>query len=310
MCAVQIDHPSTRWSAQAIGIALLGGLLTAPVTVLAASNTPLSIVVSILPQKYLVQRIGQQHVTVSAMAGAGHNPTTYEPTPKQITRLHNSDAYLCVGVPFEAAWIRPVINSNHKLPVFDIRNRQRLTQASGLTVTGHTEHDDNHGHHDALDPHVWTSPAQIKTVARHISAILSELDPAHTTEFAANLATLEQELDVLDQQIREQLGAHHITHFMVFHPAWGHFAKQYGLTQIAIEQNGKEPGARALTQLIAQARQHNIHTLFVQAQFNRRSADIIANSIGGNIVIVDPLAENVIDNLRRLVDLLTGREKS
>lgn len=248
------------------------------------TGTRLSIFVSILPQKYLVERIGQQYVNVSTMVGPGRSPDTYEPTPKQMSLLSSCDAYLRIGVPFENMWIDKIGASNSRLKIFDM---------DSSTHDSH-HHDDGSG----IDPHIWTNPVTIRHLAQQTSAVLAQLDPAHKDKFASNLLLFETELSELDQFIKQTIHDKKIKHFMVYHPAWGHFAQQYGLVQIAIEKDGKEPGAKNLTQLIAIARHNNIHRIFVQPQFNRRSAEIIARAINAEIVVVDPLAENVIENIK------------
>lgn len=244
----------------------------------------LSIFVSILPQKYLVQRIGQQHVVVSTMVGPGHSPATYEPTPKQMALLGSCDAYFRIGVPFEAMWIDKIAQANSRLRIFDMQSSPRDLH--------------HHAEHEGIDPHVWTDPVEVKQLAQQTAHNLAQLDPTHQAEFAANLLRLENDLNDLDQFIRKTVHDNQVKQFMVYHPAWGHFAQEYGLIQIAIEKDGKEPGAKALAQLIETAKTNHIQRIFVQKQFNRRSADIIAQAIHAQVVIVDPLAENLIDNIR------------
>ncbi|MBA1330785.1 ABC transporter substrate-binding protein, partial [Candidatus Endoriftia persephone str. Guaymas] len=132
----------------------------------------------------------------------------------------------------------------------------------------------------------------------------SRLAPQHQAKFEHNYQRFAQQLEQLDREIKQQLSGLRSRRFMVFHPAWGYFADAYGLTQIAIEQEGKEPGARALTALIEQARAKQVRVIFVQPQFNRKTAQRLAAAIGGRVEPIDPLAENYIDNLRRVARLI------
>jgi len=165
---------------------------------------------------------------------------------------------------------------------------------------GHAAHDDDHHGHHEQDPHVWTSPALVRHMIGRIRDKLTELAPDHAEAFARNHDAFAAELDTLDAELRERLDLLPNRKFMVFHPAWGYFADSYRLTQVPIENEGKEPGARALAALIDQAKRENINVVFVQPQFDRRSAKQVAQAIGGVVVAVDPLAPDYVDNLRRV----------
>ncbi|MCK4891224.1 MAG: zinc ABC transporter substrate-binding protein, partial [Candidatus Pacebacteria bacterium] len=89
---------------------------------------------------------------------------------------------------------------------------------------------------------------------------------------------------------------------LVFHPAFGYLARDYGFEQIAIEIDGKEPSAENLANIIDTAKEENIKTIFVQKQFSQKSAEAIAKQIGGSVVPLDPLADDYVENLRRIVE--------
>jgi zinc transport system substrate-binding protein len=164
----------------------------------------------------------------------------------------------------------------------------------------HESHEaEHHGHHEQ-DPHVWVSPPLVRHMVGRIRDKLAELAPEHAADFARNCDAFVAELDALDNELHKLLGPLSNRKFMVFHPAWGYFADAYGLTQVPIEREGKEPGARALVALIDQAKQENIQVVFVQPQFDRRSASQVAQAIDGGVVAVDPLAADYVDNLRRV----------
>jgi zinc transport system substrate-binding protein len=133
---------------------------------------------------------------------------------------------------------------------------------------------------------------------------LVELDPANSQDYTNNYNAFAAELDKLDGDIRAILENVPTRQFMVFHPAWGYFADTYGLTQIPIENEGKEPGARALTSLIKQAKDENVKVILVQPQFNKRSAEQVARAIGGRVVAIDPLSPDYLDNLRKVAQLI------
>jgi len=147
---------------------------------------------------------------------------------------------------------------------------------------------------------VWTNPVLVTHMVGRIRDKLSELAPAHAADFTRNHDAFVAELAALDAELHALLDPLPNRKFMVFHPAWGYFADHYGLTQVSIENEGKEPGARGLAALIDQAKQEGIQVIFVQPQFDERSANQVAQAIGGGVVSVDPLAANYVDNLRQV----------
>lgn len=260
-----------------------------------SAGEPLRIVVSVPPQKAIVEQLGGDRVRVSAMVRPGQSPHLYEPTPRQISELSRTDAYVLTGVPFEQAWMARISAANPAMRMVDGK------AGIELRVYGDDEHHD-HGesHRDgAPDPHVWTSPPLVQRVAANIHAALVEMDPANEANYDANLRAFEGQLETLDRDIRSTLSdLPPGSSFMVYHPSWGYFAETYGLTQLAIEREGKEPGPRGLAALIEQARRENVRVVFVQPQFSQRVAEQVARAIDGRVVAVDPLAEDFAANLR------------
>jgi len=272
---------------------------------IAFAGTPdvINIFVSILPQKYLVERIGGDRVAVMVMVKPGLSPETYEPTPKQMTALNNSRIYFRIGIPFESVLIEKIERLNSNLRIINCCHHF-LTG----NLSNHDQHDTQITKHD-LDAHVWTSPVNAKYLAKLIKIALIEFDPLHRDDYEINYAVLVNELDELDSTIRNQLA--HIKHryLIVSHPAWGYFADAYGLKQVPIEQNGSEVRAKELTRLIELARAEDIHTVYVQRQFNNASAEILAREINAEVVELDPLAENYIENLRRVTQAIVQGAK-
>lgn len=267
---------------------------------------PLLVFVSVLPQKTFVEQVGGSHVEVRAMVRPGHDPHTYDPTPQQVAALAGAVLYVRTGVPFEDAWMTRIRSANPGMRVLDARQGIDLRAMEHHEHEGEAEHT-GHGHakehddgHSSQDPHVWTSPPLVKLMAGNIRETLIALDPSHEADYKRNYQAFAAELDALDQDIRNQLTGLKNRKFMVFHPAWGYFADTYDLTQVAIEHEGKQPGARALTGLIQQARRENIKAIFVQPQFDRKFAQQIAGATGGRVIVIDPLATDYADNLRQV----------
>lgn len=252
----------------------------------------LQVFVSVLPQKTLVERIGGVHVQVTALVRPGYSPATYNPTPRQIAALGEADVYVLGGLPFEKVWVPRIQSVNPDVQLLDIR-------PDTAVGTG-----DDHAHHVGADPHTWTSPRLAQAAARRIRDELLRVLPHQRHDLEAGYAALVAELEALDAEIRGLLDPLQDRRFLVYHPAWGHFADAYGLTQLAIERDGKEPGARTLGRLIDEAREARIKMVVVQPQFHSKTAQQVAERIGGRLEEVDPLAPEIGRGLLRLARLI------
>jgi zinc transport system substrate-binding protein len=280
--------PRTR-AAFALGI----GLLVA--TLAARAAEPLRVFVSILPQKYLVERVGGERVEVSVMVGPGQSPATFEPGQRQMSALEHAAVFFRVGMPFEAVWLPRVRAANPHMAIVDQREGLPLRN----DAAGHG-HDHGSGPYAGKDPHVWTSPRLVRAMAAQVGDTLARLDPGAATAYTARLQSLLADLDTLDAGIRRTLAGLEGRRFLVFHPTWGYFAQEYGLEQVAIEHEGKEPGARFLARLIDESRGQGIRAVFVQRQFSRTTAEAVARAIGARVIELDPLAEDYPANMRHV----------
>jgi zinc transport system substrate-binding protein len=290
---------------QASLICLLLALALMPAfTVGAAPSAPVKTFVSVLPLKYFVERVGGEGVEVSVMVGPGRSPATYEPTPRQMAELSRAQIYYRVGVPFEQAWMKRLADLNPELRIVDLRGGIHLRT---LPAHHHEDLEEHHGpeDHDHVepqgeekDPHIWTDPRLVKIMAEQIRNTLTTLAPSRGDEYAANCRAFIADLDQLDRFIHDRLAGVRQRKFLVFHPAWGYFADAYGLQQVAVEAEGKEPGPQALARIIDQAREEKIRIIFVQQQFSQTTARTVARAIGALVVAVDPLAEDYLANMR------------
>ncbi|NKN34524.1 metal ABC transporter solute-binding protein, Zn/Mn family [Marichromatium bheemlicum] len=277
-------------------------LVTVSLPALAAE--PLEVFVSVAPQQTFVEAIGGEQVEVHTLVAPGESPHLFEPRPRQIAALAEADLYVRIGAPFEEAWLARLRTANPALPILDARKGIALRQ---LATDGDAHHDPGHEHHHGeIDTHIWTSPPLVRVMAGHLRDALGALAPAHAEHFAANHDRFVAELDALDAEIHERLDGLAHRRFMVYHPAWGYFAATYGLEQVAIERAGKEPGARALTALIEQARREDVRLILVQPQLDPRAAERVAAAIGGRVEAIDPLSPDYFVTLRRLAALLVA----
>ncbi len=254
----------------------------------AATEAPLQVMVSILPQKYFVERVGGDRVQVAVMVEPGASPATYEPKPEQLTALSQAKAYFSIGVPFEQAWLERIQAANPAMLLVDTTTGiERMPMGAGG---------------ENRDPHIWLSPTLVKTQARTIAAALAQLDPEHATAYQSRLDTFNADIDTLDARIRQTLDGVSQRKFMVFHPAWGYFARDYGLEQIPIEIGGQEPSAAELAALIERAQAEQITVVFAQPEFSTRAAETIASQIGGEVLLISPLNPDWLGNLQNVAE--------
>ena len=283
--------------------------------------------VSIAPQKAFVQQIGKDLVDVQVMVQPGANPHTYEPKPQQMVYLSKTKIYFAIGVTFENAWLEKIAATNPRMKVIHTEHgieKLAMTaqhhhgdadehhEGEHHNEDGHdhekgehhieAEHEKDHHDHAGLDPHIWLSPPLVKVQARTILAALQEVDPAHRSAYEANFKAFTAQIDQLDADLKETFAGKTGMQFMVFHPAWGYFAHAYGLEQVPIEIEGKDPKPAQLKELIQHARVNGIKVVFVQPQFSNKSAELVAREIGGQVAFADPLAEDWFTNLRAVAD--------
>ena len=298
----------------------------------ANADEKLSVFVSIVPQKYFVQQIGKDMVDVNIMVKPGASPATYEPKPRQMAELSNAALYFSIGVPFEKAWLKKFASANPEMKIIHtdhgIEKMAMAAHHHGEEKPHHEKHEAEHhngehhegehhdgNHHDAdthkhendhdhagLDPHIWTAPALVKIQANTILKALQQAAPQFKNEFQTNYHSFITRIDALDQELKQTLAGKSGLQFMVFHPSWGYFAKAYGLKQVPIEIEGKNPKPAQLKELINHAKEDGIKIIFVQPQFSTKSAALIAGEIGGQVAFADPLAEDWMNNLRMIAE--------
>jgi zinc transport system substrate-binding protein len=263
----------------------------------------INITVSILPQKYFVEKIGGDRVKINVMVKPGASYHTYEPLPQQLREISQAQAYITIGDAFENAWLDKIKSANPKMLIVD-----STKGINKIEISDHDHHNEEEKHDDNdseknLDPHVWLSPQLVKIQAQNIYQILSQLDPENQEEYQTNLDKFITEIEQLDQQIKNNLAEIKNRKFMVFHPSWGYFAREYNLEQIPIEVGGQEPSASELANLISLAKQENIKVIFAQPEFSDKSAKTIAQEINGKVLLISPLAENWADNLLKISEV-------
>ncbi len=273
-----------------------------------AEAAPLQVTVSIVPQEFFVKKIGGDLVDVNVMVRPGSSPAVYEPQPKQMTQLSNSAIYFAIGVPFEQAWLPRFKSANTNLEIVPL-NESVVRQPMQEHIHDGEEH---HGHSEnyIADPHIWLAPPLVRIMSLQIRDSLIEADPLHEEIYRKNYYKFAAEIDDLDHELINIFKNSSKTQsFMVYHPSWGYFARAYGLKQIPIELEGKEPSPKEMAQIIDFARKNSVSAIFIQPQFSKKSAQAIASSIGAKILVADPLAANWDENLRETAKAFLGNSR-
>ncbi len=233
------------------------------------------------PLAFLVDTIGGARVATTTMVPAGPAPESYEPSVRELERLATSRLFVRVGLdwPLEVRHLEPLLDRDSGIQVISL---DRCTEPGDA----------------ALDPHPWTSPRVMACAAGAVAEALVALDPGGAAEFRSNLERFRAEVTALDTEIRKHFAAAASRTLVVVHPAWGYFARDYGLEQQALEVDGKEPSPRRMVELVDLARAAGARTVFVQRGFADTSARALAREIGAEVLIADPLAYDWLENLR------------
>lgn len=279
--------------------------------VIASDNEtePLTVAVTILPQKQFVERITGEHARVIVLVPPGASPHTHEPTAKQLEDISRASVYLKVGsgIDFERAWMNKLAGVNPRMTIVD------SSEGIVLIAGGHDheetatskDHSDEPETGDGTDPHIWLSPKNARIMVENTCRGLASADPNHADEYRRNADAYQKELDALDTEISADIASREVHTFMVYHPAWSYFARDYGLVQIPIETDGKEPSPAGIENLILKAKNENITVIFASPESSTKSATVIAGEIGGTLVLVSGLEEDYLGNLKKVAQAFT-----
>jgi len=256
-------------------------------------------VVSILPQKTFVEAIGGDKVDISLMVLPGNSPHSYEPKPSQMKDISKADIYFSIDVEFEHVWLDRFVNQNRDMKIIDISKG-----IERLAIEDHYHKAKAH-HHDedkkSLDPHIWTSTKNVKMIVKNIYETLTKIDSKNSTYYKANYEKFLTHIKKTDTKIKEILkDTPRGSKFMVFHPAWGYFARDYHLVQLAIESGGKNPKPKQVAFLIEEAKEEKVKAVFTAPEFSDKVAKRIASEVGVKVIKVSPLNPKWSKNLINL----------
>lgn len=266
-------------------------------------------VVSILPEQTFLKAIGGDKVNITVMVQPGNSPHTYEPKPSQMLSVAKAELYFAIGVEFENVWLAKFQNLNKRMHIVNLAahiEKMPMGEAHHEHESGHDAHEDHA--HTGLDPHIWTSPDNVRTIAQNIFNALAMYDPENQAYYKQNLEAFLSKIDQTDKEIKTLLADLQGSRtFMVFHPSWGYFAKEYNLKQISVEVEGKEPKPKELVTLLKEAKEEKVKAIFTQPEFSDTVAKIIAKELHIPVVKVSPLAPNWSENLINITKAIAGK---
>lgn len=254
------------------------------------------VVATIEPLAGFVKEVGGDRVRVVSLIPPGASPHTYEPKPSQIRDFANADVLVKVGtnIEFENNWLGKLIAINKGMKVIDSSEGIKLIRA------------DSEDEHGGFDPHIWTSPICALQMSKNIARGLAEVDPSYREYYERREEEFRRRLTRLDGEIRERISASGAKRFIVFHPAWGYYANEYGLIQVAIEQRGREPSLGHLSKIIKMAKREGIRVVIASPEYNIAGAQMVAREIKGTVVQISPLSRDYIGNLQKLTDAIAA----
>ena len=240
-------------------------------------NNHRMITVTIEPLRYFTEQIAGNKFDVATMVPNGSSPETYEPTAKQMVKLSESDIYIKVGyIGFERTWMKKLeSNAPHTIII---------NSSEGITLQKNGN--------GVPDPHVWMSATNARIIARNIYKALAEIDSKDSLYFKSNLTKLLEKIEITDIKVREDISRNKTLTFLIYHPALTYFARDYGLTQIPIEEEGREPSAAQLQQTISVAKKKRVKIVFVQKEFTNRNTAIVEEGVNAQKVEINPLSYN------------------
>ena len=252
-----------------------------------------TIFVTITPMQSIIEEITAGDFDIEVIVPKGASPETFEPTPKQVTSFSDAELIFSTGlIDFEKSLVQRISGDAE---VVNLSNGIEL-------IAGSCSHG-NHKHKHGVDPHIWTSPRALRTMVTNAhKAIMAHYpDSVKYTEATGRLL---ERIDALDTYCATRIKAEGVEAMMIYHPAYTYYARDYGIEQIAIEHDGKEPSLRQTTALIEKAKEHGVKAILRQPQYSEDKVRAIANDAGAEIITTDPLAEDILGEIERVTEII------
>lgn len=253
------------------------------------------VLVSILPARTFVEKIADTDFRVEVLIPPGANPATYTLLPAQMKAISEAKAWFRMGyVGFELSWGDRIKQTNPEMRIVDLSQDLELSGIIGENRSGRK----------GIDPHTWLSPANVRIISEKITDALKLLNPGKAEIYQENLVAFQKEIDQTDFEIKEILQKIKDKKFITYHPSLTYFARDYGLTQLSIEQGGKEPSPAHMARLIETAHKDSLKAVFIQSDFDRELATVFAGEIDGKILQIWPLNPAWSSNLKEIARMI------
>lgn len=264
-----------------------------------------NVVVSIAPQMSYVQEIGKELVDVTLLAPIGTNPNFYEPKASQMKAVGKAEIYFIMGGNFEKAWLPKIKNQNENMEILNC-----TTGIEKIDMKFRKKHQKiSSNQKPKKDIHVWTTPQNIATIGKNIYEALIRLDSVNKEQYRKNYEAFLEKTKTTDEKIKTILkDVQKDTKFMVYHPAWGYFSKEYNLKQIPIEVEGKEPKLKELQHIIQKGKDFKVKAILTQPEFSTKGARLIANELNIKVVEISPINPNWSENLINLAKTIAANK--
>lgn len=261
------------------------------------------VLVSVPPYIYFVDKIAQGLVSIESLVPAGANPHIYEATPKEVQRHQNAAMWIYLGESLDKKILQVLRETRKQIQIVDVAQKiDLLSYCNEEELNEHHHHD--HCHHDGSDLHIWLSPLLAKQQATTIADALMDLLPESKELFRANLQAFLAELDQLNEEIATLLSPMQGKAILVSHPAFAYFCQNYGIVQLSIEVDGKDPLPKDVTEILQKAKNYNIQSVLLEPQYSNKGAELIAESMHLPTHMVDPYSENYSDNLLSIAKVI------
>lgn len=245
-------------------------------------------------QRWLVEQItAGDSLDVVCLMGKNVDPETAEPTMSDLARLERATLFFTLGslTPFERIAIGKIGDGNTRpTPVNTTLDIDLLTDEDNAA---------------SADPHVTASLRNLRAMAKVMAARLADEHPAMADRYRRQHQRLDSTLQALDDSISHLLDNAPSRAFIVWHPTFGYFARDYNLRQIAID-DGHELTARHLRDVSDSIRQSGARVMIIQEGVDNRMANAIARELHLTVITIDPAADNPIQQLQIIAHALSS----
>lgn len=254
----------------------------------------LRVIVTIPPQEEFVEEVGGEDVKITVMVPPGKDPHSYGPTYEQMKEVSRADIYfkLGSGLAFEEGWMEYIKETNPDMTVVDGSQGCTILDMDGKEIEGREGY--------SVDPHIWLSLDNAEIMVDNLAHSMVKEDDENEDLYTENADAYTERLNSTDENISTDLAPYIGRRFITLHPSFGYFAHEYNLTQVPIEVEGKDPGPQQVQDIIGKAKQKNISTIFVSPQFDENDAQTIADEIDGEVIGLNPLAEDYLENIKKI----------